>query len=162
MKEFLGLVLLCLFLSTAQAKLGPKLSIEKQILDSSTVVHGRVVSLSSRRLTLANGDEVILSRMLVDVQETLKGESDEQVIVEVIGGTINKGRADELTMRSSDSPAPMINEEVVLFLEQDKTFLDAKALKFGADSYMKIDKSTRKAGGKSLDEIKSLSKRGAK
>jgi hypothetical protein len=60
------------------------------------------------------GDQLILTRALVRVEETLKGPSEETVSVTVEGGTIG-----DLTLRVSDMPSLRRGERAVFFLRQN-------------------------------------------
>jgi hypothetical protein len=144
---------------SAFAGMGPKIGLEKKVKESKTIVHGRISSISPRLTRLSNGDEVILSRVVLDVSESLKGRAGKKISVEILGGTINKGTAQELTMRASDAPEPRPHEEVVLFLEADPDFTDAHRLRFGEQSYMRFD-AQRKLDGKTLDEVRNAVRRG--
>jgi hypothetical protein len=142
--------------------MGPRISTEEKISKSQLIVHGKVGSIGARRTKLINGDDIILSRVAVTVQESLKGASDEMIFVEIPGGTIDAGTPAELTMKTSDQVLPSNGEEVVLYLSPHDTFKDAHKLTHGSISYIKVDKSTRKAGDKSLEEIKAFANKGGR
>jgi hypothetical protein len=75
------------------------------------VVVGRNVGLEARMATNAYGDQLIVSRVLVQVEETLKGEDVPFVSVDVEGGTLSG-----VTLRVSDLPEVRQDERAVYFL----------------------------------------------
>ncbi len=152
-------LMVLLFCTMAEGRHRRQITTEVNAEESSTVVHGKIKSVRARRTRTVNGDDIILSRVTVKVQESLKGDAGDEIYVEVPGGTINKGTKDELTMKVSHQTPIDLNEEVVLYLDKDDTFKDAHKLKFGKESFVRVDQTTRRAGDKSLEEIRTLARR---
>jgi hypothetical protein len=93
-----------------------QIDIPERIQGAKKVVVARIQKVTTRWETNSYGDELIISRLELKVDETLKGNSEATVEMDIEGGTI-----DGLTMRVSDMPEMKIGDKAVVFLkESDK------------------------------------------
>jgi hypothetical protein len=72
----------------------------------------RVADVQSRFALNRFGDQLIVSSVLLDVVETLKGSQAATVRVDIEGGTVG-----DLTLRVSDLPMLRVGERGVFFLD---------------------------------------------
>jgi len=80
---------------------------------ADAAVVARVVSMTPRYQRNRWGDELIVSRAVVAVEETLKGRSRRFESVDVEGGTIG-----DVTLRVSDMPSLRVGERAVFMVTQ--------------------------------------------
>ena len=78
------------------------------------IVVGRVLDVQAQFQTNRFGDRLIVSNVLVEVSETLKGAPVSMTRVAVEGGTVG-----DLTLKVSDLPAMKAGERGVFFLDDD-------------------------------------------
>jgi len=78
------------------------------------VVVGRVLDVQAQFQTNRFGDQLIVSNVLLEVSETLKGEPASLLRLAVEGGTVG-----DLTLRVSDLPAVHTGDRAVFFLDDD-------------------------------------------
>jgi hypothetical protein len=90
-----------------------EVTIEQRAKGSDYVVHGKVRKKKAERYRSAHGDDLIVTRVSLDVQEKFKGEGASQVEMIEEGGTL-----DGITLRVSDQPELDVGEEVVAFLKK--------------------------------------------
>jgi hypothetical protein len=62
------------------------------------------------------GDDLIVSRIRVAIEESLKGDNSGELWVDVEGGTVG-----DLTLRVSDLPLMGVGERVVFLVDEDST-----------------------------------------
>jgi hypothetical protein len=130
---------------------------QDRLLDLSTRATGaeRVVlaSVSDLRSALevnSHGDQVIVSHLKLQVQETLKGPAVNTISLAIEGGTVNG-----LTMRVSDLPTMQVGERAVFFVDS------APSGEFQSHSrglgILKLDSSNRIVGSSlMLDEVRGI------
>jgi hypothetical protein len=94
------------------AYLAPEIPVETRARSAQRVVVGTVVQQSPRFHTNEFGDRLIVTDVMVRVDETLKGAPVDLVDVVIEGGTIGT-----LTLEVSDMPVFKGNERAVLFLD---------------------------------------------
>jgi hypothetical protein len=107
--------------------------------DAERVVVGRVAAVNPVWRNNDHGDRLIISVVRVTVDETLKGQAQQQVDVEVEGGTI-----DGLTLRVSDMQAFLPGDRAVFYLARSQrgTFVPHER----GRGLLKIDREGRVAG----------------
>ena len=99
-------------------------------------VVARVAAVQPRWVENEWGDQLIVSRMVVDVEETLKGVAARRLEVDVEGGTI-----DGLTMHVSHQPALAAGDRAVLILNEIAPGLQAPHRR--GTGVMRVDDSGR-------------------
>lgn len=99
----------------ASASNGPFASLDERINGSQRVVVASARSVQGSWKENTYGDRVIVSRVLLDVEETLKGPATSNAVwMDLEGGTV-----DGFTLRVSDLPTLQPGERAVFFLDQD-------------------------------------------
>ena len=78
------------------------------------IVVGQVLDVQAQFQTNKFGDRLIVSNVLLDVSETLKGAPAAQVRLAIEGGTVG-----DLTLKVSDLPAVKTGDRAVFFLDDD-------------------------------------------
>jgi hypothetical protein len=100
---------------TASASSGPFASLDERIDGSQKVIVASARSVNAAWRENTYGDRIIVSRVLLDVEETLKGPAASNAIwMDLEGGTV-----DGFTLRVSDLPTLQPGERAVFFLDQD-------------------------------------------
>jgi len=90
-------------------------TLDERIDGSQKVVVAKARSVNASWRENTYGDRVIVSRVLLDVEETLKGPASSNAIwMELEGGTL-----DGFTLRVSDLPTVVPGKRAVFFLEQN-------------------------------------------
>ena len=90
-------------------------TLDERIDGSQKVVVAKARSVNASWRENTYGDRVIVSRVLLDVEETLKGPASSNAIwMELEGGTL-----DGFTLRVSDLPTVAPGKRAVFFLEQN-------------------------------------------
>lgn len=133
---------------------GPPAELLAQLLRSSqqTIV-GTVVETKASRVRNASGDEIIVTRAMIRVSETLKGRRMAWVPLELEGGTL-----DGITMGVSDLPLLERGDRGVFLVEAAGPGRFAPRGR-GA-GILKLDENDRLEGlGLSLAEVRSLARR---
>ena len=104
----------CAFVMTVAAAAGQDRLVDLSTRASSAqrVVLASVSELRSALEVNAYGDQVIVSHLQLQVQETLKGPAVNTVSLAMEGGTVGG-----LTMRVSDMPAMQVGERAVFFVD---------------------------------------------
>jgi hypothetical protein len=107
------LALLTISLTTAgvMAKTGPPPDVGERAKGSTKVVLATVTDLKSEFGENASGDRLILSRVTMRVDETMKGSHEAAVVVTLEGGTVG-----DLRLDVSDMPKLEKGKRAVLFL----------------------------------------------
>jgi hypothetical protein len=112
------------------------------------VVVGRVVSVAPAWRVNEHGDQLIVSMLRVTVAETLKGQAQSTIEVDVEGGSIG-----DLTLRVSDLPSFTPGERAVFYLRRDAAGRFVPHLR--GQGVLKLDPSDRVPGsGLTLDEVR--------
>lgn len=116
------------------------------------VVVGRVASVDATWQVNDFGDRLIVSTVRVAVDETLKGQTQRTVDVEVEGGTIG-----ELTLRVSDLTAFRPGDRAVFYLARSRRGTLVPYMR--GQGLLKLDGANRVAGSSTtLDQIRVASK----
>ena len=90
-------------------------TLDERIQGSQKVVIASARSVNASWRENTYGDRLIVSRVLLDVEETLKGPATSNAIwMDLEGGTL-----DGFTLRVSDLPTVQPGERAVFFLDQD-------------------------------------------
>lgn len=87
-------------------------TLDERVHGADRVVVGRARSVTPEWRENEHGDRLIVSRVVVDVDETLKGDLASTMSVEVEGGTL-----DGYTLRVSTLPLVQPRDRAVFFLE---------------------------------------------
>ena len=112
------------------------------------VIVGRVTSVNSEWRVNDFGDRLIVSVVRVTVEETLKGQAQQTLDVEVEGGTIG-----ELTLRVSDLATFTPGERAVFYLTRSRRGTLVPYMR--GQGLLKLDRDGRVAGSNvTLDEIR--------
>lgn len=101
-----------IFCSVAGASQGRAVPLEERAQGASQVVVATVTSVTPRWDVNAYGDRLIISRLSLRVDETLKGAAAAAVSMDLEGGTL-----DGVTLRVSALPALELGERAVFFLD---------------------------------------------
>lgn len=79
---------------------------------ASRTVVGSVARLEPRMVRTPRGDEIIVTRTWIRVEESLKGRADAFLAVDVEGGTLG-----DISMRASDITPLVVGERAVVLVE---------------------------------------------
>lgn len=85
-------------------------AVDHQLLMAEQVVVGRVKTTTAEAARSPFGDQLIVTRVQVAVEETLKGSPASILETVVEGGTL-----DGITMGVSETRVPKVNERVMVF-----------------------------------------------
>ena len=99
-------------------------TLDERVAGAERVVVATARSVSPEWRENEHGDRIIVSRVELEVEETLKGRSEGTVWVEVEGGTL-----DGLTLRVSSQPLMLGGERAVFFLDRDAANVNRPYLK---------------------------------
>lgn len=134
---------LCAVLAAPQvlsASNGRLVDIPERAKGAETVVVGTVVDVHSSFRTNASGDQLIVSRAVVLVDEQLKGPGQSSTIeVDIEGGTVG-----DLTLTVSDMPSIAIGERATFFLNRGESGVHVPHLR--GLGILKLDKHGRVPG----------------
>ena len=107
---FSGVV--CLLAASAAASIGPAVDIPARARGAARVIVATVVAVQPRFDVTPAGDRIIVSDLLLNVNETLKGPRAEASTVTVEGGELGG-----LTLRVSDMAVMRAGDRAVFFLD---------------------------------------------
>jgi hypothetical protein len=80
-----------------------------QVRGADRIVLGTVTSITSRYASTELGDHVIISTVVIDVDENMKGRRGDTVTVQMVGGTVGG-----VAMGSSDQEiVPIVGDNVI-------------------------------------------------
>jgi hypothetical protein len=114
MKAVLVCLATCLFAANLHADTGRPSDIPTRAKGADRVVLAKVVDVNSTFATTEHGDQIILSQVTLQIEDTLKGSSQDMLLsVDVEGGTIG-----DLTLAVSDMPSIRQGERAVFFLRR--------------------------------------------
>ena len=91
----------------------PPADLAQRFHGAQRAIVGKVTSVQPRWERNEWGDELIISRMTVDVEETLKGSAARRLAVDIEGGTL-----DGLTLHVSHQPELSPGDRAVLILNE--------------------------------------------
>jgi len=139
-----------LLASTAvlEASNGRGVSIPERTRGAQKVVIGSVASVTPVWRHNGRGDHLIVSEVVVNVEETLKGAPAKTVKVDMEGGTL-----DGMTLRVSSMEPLNPRDRAVFFLDGSTTGSDTPHLK--GQGILKLDSSNQVAGSSlRLDDVR--------
>ena len=99
--------------SSATAQHGRPSSIPDRARGAERIIVGRIVRADAIQQVNAHGDQLIVSRAVIQVEESMKGAPIGALQVDVEGGTLNG-----ITMNVSDIPTVRAGERAVFFLDR--------------------------------------------
>jgi hypothetical protein len=127
-------------------------TLRERVSGADEVVVARARTVSPTWRSNAFGDRLIVSRVLLDVEESLKGEAHETLWLEVEGGTL-----DGLTLRVSDVPQVRPDDRAVFFL--DKTESSVHSLHLRGQGMLMLDEHDAVRGTNvQVDDIRRLAR----
>jgi hypothetical protein len=106
----ISLVVTCIVLATVAAVSGQSVDIQTRTKGAQRIVVATVADVQSSMSRNAHGDQVIVSRLFLQVEEIMKGQSGPAFSVDVEGGTLGG-----LTLRVSDMPSLYQGDRAVFF-----------------------------------------------
>lgn len=109
----LGFAALLLTAGSVSALAEPPADFAQRFQGAQRAVVGKIASVQPRWERNQWGDQLIVSRMTVDVEETLKGFAAKRLEVDVEGGTL-----DGLTLHVSHQPELVPGDRAVLILNE--------------------------------------------
>ena len=113
MRTLYALLCVSAFALPALASSGASTDVNARARGAKKIVVATVTDVQSRFDVSPFGDELIVSDLLVRVDDTLKGTAVPSLTVAVEGGTVG-----ELTLNVSDMPALKRGERAVFFLDE--------------------------------------------
>ena len=134
---------------TVGASSGRPADIPERARGSEMVVVGTVADVHSSFRRNAAGDQLIVSRAVVKVEETLKGKAAVAFVeVDIEGGTVG-----DLTLTVSDMPSVTAGERAAFFLTRGEAGAHVPHLR--GLGVLKLDKSDRVPGSSlTLEQIR--------
>jgi len=112
MKKALMLLVCVNVASPLFAQSGPPPPLADRARGAGRVVVAQVIDVQSRFATNRFGDQLIVSTVVLDVVETLKGQAARTLNVEIDGGTVG-----DLTLKVSDLPSFRPGDRAMFFLD---------------------------------------------
>jgi hypothetical protein len=88
-------------------------TLSERVRGANTVVIARARDAVATWHTNERGDQIIVTRVLLDVEEPLKGSGGEPILMEIPGGTV-----DGVTLKVSGQPMVQRGDRAVFFLDQ--------------------------------------------
>ena len=132
----------------AMAQEGPPVPLVERARGAERIVLGRVASVSPEWRVNDFGDRLIVSVVRVAVDETLKGDSQATVDIEVEGGTIGS-----LTLHVSDEQSFVPGDRAVFYLARSRRGVMVPHLR--GQGALKLDRTSRVPNSSlTLDEIR--------
>jgi hypothetical protein len=132
------------------AATGPSVSIPERAHGAERVVVAAVRTLTASYETNEFGDRLIVSHLVLGVEETWKGSREEALPVDVLGGT-----AGGVTLRVSSLPTMAAGERAVFFLQRNRQGVLVPHLR--GQGILKLDSTNRIKGTPlTLDEVRRL------
>ena len=109
----LGLVAFWLVVLTAGVADAQIATLDERVAGAERVVVARTRAVRAEWRENSHGDRLIVSRVELEIEETLKGTADRTVWMEVEGGTL-----DGYTLRVSSLPMMQPGDRAVFFLDR--------------------------------------------
>jgi hypothetical protein len=130
---------------------GRPVDIPERARGAERIVVATAVNVTPSWRQNEHGDQLIVSQVLLQVEETIKGEPDGTALLDLEGGTLNG-----FTLRVSDLPTLRAGERAVFFL--DRTASSAHAPHLRGLGILKLDAGNRVVGSSlRLDDIRRMS-----
>jgi len=143
-------IALCAINSVVLASSGRPVDITERSKGAQAIVVATALSVDARWDRNAAGDLLIVSRVALRVEQTLKGRPFSSRLLDLEGGTV-----DGITLHVSSLPDVKPGERAVLFLDEGASMVDAPHMK--GLGILKLDSNNRVLGSSlSLNDIKSL------
>ena len=111
-KRVLALLGVAVSFVPLSADIGPPSDVPTRARGAGRIVVAFVADVRARFAANRFGDQLIVSTVVLDVAETLKGAAAGRLEVEIEGGTVG-----DLTLKVSDLPSLAAGERAVFFLE---------------------------------------------
>ena len=131
---------------------GPPADISQRMkgADRVVVATAKKVNATWRRNT--HGDELIVSQVLLEVQETIKGPGGSSAVLRLEGGTL-----DGFTLRVSDLPELKVGDRAVFMLDASDGGEQSPHMR--GEGILKLDDTDHLDGGSlSLNDIRRMSR----
>jgi hypothetical protein len=143
--------LLCLMVATVSAS-DPEIDLGSQAKGAKKIVVATVTDVQSSFGVNDHGDQLILSRVSLKVDETMKGPHEATVVVTLEGGTLG-----DLTLSVSDMPEMKKGERAVFFLDDSPR--NGRVPHRRGASVMKLNQDNRVEGTDlTIDDIRAAVK----
>jgi hypothetical protein len=134
--------------TAAAAQEGPPVPLVERARGAEQIILGRVASVGAEFRVNDFGDRLIVSVVRVAVDETLKGDSQASVDVEVEGGTVG-----DMTLHVSDQQEFAPGDRAVFYLARSRRGVMVPHLR--GQGTLKIDRTSRVPNSSlTLDEIR--------
>ena len=146
-----GVMSIVVLMSAAllSASVGPPQGVGERAKKAQKIVVAKVVGVESSFGVSQHGDQLILSRVMLAVEETLKGPHAEAMAVTIEGGTVG-----DLTLKVSDMPVLQPGERAVMFL--DSRF-DEHVPTDRGNGVLKLDRGNKVDGtAVTLDDVRDI------
>ena len=118
-----------------------KLTLEQLAARADSILVGKVVNIACYQEDKGN----IYTRATLSVEQTIKGETEGEVVITILGGEVNG-----LTQWVSDTPSFQLGERAVVFLDKDEGIFTVVG---GFQGKFTIDKNNMVSGNKPLTEF---------
>jgi hypothetical protein len=115
---------------------GQSVDIATRARGAQRIVVATVADVQSSMSKNGYGDQVIISRLLLRVEETMKGPAQPEFSVDVEGGTVGS-----LTLRVSDMPSLHLGDRAVFFTDPGTSSADLPHLR--GLGILKLDAANR-------------------
>jgi hypothetical protein len=123
MRTFVLMLAVMLFPSVSQATTIERLTLDTMVRKADSIVIGKV---NSARSFWSGNRKIILSRYIVEIQETIKGRPSRTLELTTIGGTVGN-----VTLHVAGMPVFEEGENAVVFVENAGSFLTVVGLNQG-------------------------------
>jgi hypothetical protein len=151
----LALVWCCIWVGPLGAAVGRGVPLDERVRGAERVIVGTALSIAARWHDTPSGDRIIVSRLLVRVDETWKGSTSETVWVDVDGGTLNG-----VTLRVSGIETVEEGERAVWLLDRAGDSVYAPHLR--GMGILPIDERDRIRGTRvALSDVRAAARRAA-
>ena len=152
----IGLAGFCFVLLTAGVAGAQIATLDERVAGAETIVVATAREVTAEWRENEHGDRLIVSRVLLDVEETMKGAADPTVWMEMEGGTI-----DGLTLKVSSLPLVVGGERAVFFLDRGPGTMRVPHLK-GQGILFLDDRNFVRGSSLRLDEIRTHARGGGR
>ena len=142
MRFVMSALLICMCAPAMAASPG-QADIQARALGAQRIVVATVIDVAPRFATNAFGDQLIVSRVWLGIQDTWKGQVSPIILIDLEGGTVG-----DLTLRVSDLPALRAGVRGVFFLTGSDT--GVAQLSDRARSFLQLDSANRLVGSSTL------------
>jgi hypothetical protein len=151
-----GLAAFCLVLLTEGIADAQIATLDERVAGAETIVVATARAVTAEWRENQHGDRLIVSRVQLDVEETMKGAADRTMWMEMEGGTI-----DGLTLQVSSLPLVVGGERAVFFLDRGPGTLRVPHLK-GQGILFLDDRNVVRGSSLRLDEIRTHARGGGR